>query len=519
MASRLRRLLFCLLPAILLMAGGASAAAPQPMVKDNRIIDSVTSKRFVPHGVNFPGFEYACQQGWSYGEDGTEPDEVGSTVAAMASWKINTVRLPLNADCWLGKYGLPEGPLTSAGYRQAVENFVSALNSVGIVAILDLHWSNPDGVVAEGLRPMPDQNSPDFWSSVASRFKDNKSVIFDLFNEPHSRWNSNGTKVFGLTWDCWANGGCQAPAEPDTAAKSGMAWYRATGMKELTTVVRNAGATQPIILSGIDYANDLRGWLENAPNDGQLIAGFHNYPGQRCHTSQCWNEEIAPVNLEVPVLAAEFGQNDCGTPSHVNRFMEWADDQSIGYLAWALALRLGQRSTFASLLRKAAPMHDIGKIGMPDGVLKKPGGFTPEERAVMNQHPAIGAEILGRSRIPLFQLAAEVALSHHERWDGSGYPSRLAGEAIPLSGRIVAVVDFFDALTMDRCYRPAFSDAKAIEMLRAERGRAFDPRVVDCFLEHIGDMIELRDSVTRNRLDFEDLTQDAPLRIVPRESH
>ena len=131
----------------------------------------------------------------------------------------------------------------------------------------------------------------------------------------------------------------------------------------------------------------------------------------------------------------------------------------------------------------------------------------------------MGGEILGTSDVPLFRLASEVALSHHERWDGSGYPSRLAGEAIPLSGRIVAVVDFFDALTMDRCYRPAFSDAKAIEMLRAERGRAFDPRVVDCFLEHIGDMIELRDSVTRNRLDFEDLTQDAPLRIVPRESH
>jgi putative two-component system response regulator len=206
--------------------------------------------------------------------------------------------------------------------------------------------------------------------------------------------------------------------------------------------------------------------------------------------------------------AAEYRDDDTGV--HIVR---------IGYLAWALALRLGQRSTFAALLRKAAPMHDIGKIGMPDAVLKKPGGFTPEERAVMNQHPSIGAEILGRSRIPLFQLAAEVALSHHERWDGSGYPSRLAGEAIPLSGRIVAVVDFFDALTMDRCYRPAFSDAKATEMLRAERGRAFDPRVVDCFLEHIGDMIELRDSVTRNRLDFEDLTQDVPLRIVPREAH
>ncbi len=206
--------------------------------------------------------------------------------------------------------------------------------------------------------------------------------------------------------------------------------------------------------------------------------------------------------------AAEYRDDDTGV--HIVR---------IGYLAWALALRLGQRRPYAALLRKAAPMHDIGKIGVPDGVLKKPGSFTPEERAVMNQHPAIGAEILGRSRIPLFQLAAEVALSHHERWDGTGYPSRLAGEAIPLSGRIVAVVDFFDALTMDRCYRPAFSDARAIEMLRAERGAAFDPRVVDCFLDNIADMIELRDSVTRNRLDFEDLTQDVPLRIVPRDAH
>lgn len=207
-------------------------------------------------------------------------------------------------------------------------------------------------------------------------------------------------------------------------------------------------------------------------------------------------------------IAAEFRDDDTGV--HIVR---------MGFLAEALALALGQNAAWSKLLRMAAPMHDIGKIGVPDGVLKKPGSFTPEERAVMNQHPAIGAEILGRSRIPLFQLAAEVALSHHERWDGTGYPSRLAGEAIPLSGRIVAVVDFFDALTMNRCYRPAFSDARAIEMLRAERGAAFDPRVVDCFLDNIADMIELRDSVTRNRLDFEDLTQDVPLRIVPRDAH
>ncbi|MCB0859267.1 MAG: cellulase family glycosylhydrolase [Solirubrobacterales bacterium] len=335
MASLLRRLPFALLSALFLISSGAKAAAPEPVVEGHRIIDSLTSARFVPHGVNFPGYEYSCQQGWSYGEDGTEPEDIDSTVAAIASWKINTVRLPLNQDCWLGDDGLPTGGLTVNGYRQSVEDFVDALNAAGIVAIVDLHWSGPNGVIADGLRPMPDNRSAAFWSSVATRFRDYPSVIFDLFNEPHSRWNADDTKVFTLGWDCWANGGCYAPVEPDTAATSGHKWYRTTGLATLTEVVRNAGATQPIILSGIDYANDLRGWLANAPDDDQLIAGFHNYPEQRCRTTACWNKEIAPLNEKVPVLAAEFGQNGCDRNGHVNRFMDWADDHVIGYLAWA----------------------------------------------------------------------------------------------------------------------------------------------------------------------------------------
>ena len=192
--------------------------------------------------------------------------------------------------------------------------------------------------------------------------------------------------------------------------------------------------------------------------------------------------------------AAELRDDDTGV--HIVR---------IGHIAERLALKLGERPQFAQLLRQAAPMHDIGKIGIPDNVLKKPGALTPEERAVMNEHPKIGADILGRSRIPLFTAAAEVALSHHERWDGSGYPSGAAGSAIPLSGRIVAVVDFFDALTMDRCYRPAFEDHVALEMLIEQRGRAFDPLVVDTFVEHATDLIELRDQVNLQKLDFEDL--------------
>jgi putative two-component system response regulator len=121
--------------------------------------------------------------------------------------------------------------------------------------------------------------------------------------------------------------------------------------------------------------------------------------------------------------AAEYRDDDTGV--HIIR---------IGKLAGELALLLGEPSAFATLLEQAAPMHDVGKIGIPDRVLKKPGPLSPDERAEMNRHPAIGAEILGKSRIPLFRLAAEVALSHHERFDGSGYPSGLDGESIPLPG-------------------------------------------------------------------------------------
>lgn len=211
--------------------------------------------------------------------------------------------------------------------------------------------------------------------------------------------------------------------------------------------------------------------------------------------------EVSRAHHEVLLrlsLAADLKDDDTGV--HIVR---------IGYLAEALAKLLGESPDFATMLRRAAPMHDIGKIGIPDHVLKKPGTFTPEERAVMNEHPRMGADILGRSRIPLFQLAAEVALGHHEYWNGAGYPAGLAGEAIPLSARIVAVVDFFDALTMDRCYRKAFADPDALRMLSEQRGRAFDPRVVDTFLAHADALIALRDRINLDPPSFETLAESA----------
>jgi putative two-component system response regulator len=210
-------------------------------------------------------------------------------------------------------------------------------------------------------------------------------------------------------------------------------------------------------------------------------------------------QEVARAHHEALfrlAMAAEYKDDDTGV--HIVR---------IGFLAEALAKHLGQPREYALLLRKAAPMHDIGKIGIPDSVLKKPGAFTPDERLIMNRHPAIGADILGKSRIALFQMAAEIALTHHERWDGQGYPSRLAGMAIPLSGRIVTIVDFYDALTMDRVYRPAFSHEMALAMMRAESGKAFDPAIVDCFVRNHAALCAVRERVTVQHMSFADLVQ------------
>lgn len=208
-------------------------------------------------------------------------------------------------------------------------------------------------------------------------------------------------------------------------------------------------------------------------------------------------EEVAKAHHEALFrlsLAADLKDDDTGT--HIVR---------LGYLSEALALLLGQKPKQAEMLRKAAPMHDVGKIGIPDGVLKKPGAFNEAERAIMNQHAQMGADILGRSRVPLFQLAAEVALTHHERWDGTGYPNQLAGADIPVSGRIVAIVDFFDALTMDRCYRKAFTDEVALHMLQAQCGKAFDPHIVDIFLTHSEEIIAVRNRVNQNHPTYNDL--------------
>jgi two-component system response regulator RpfG len=138
----------------------------------------------------------------------------------------------------------------------------------------------------------------------------------------------------------------------------------------------------------------------------------------------------------------------------------------------------------------ASAMHDIGKIGVPDAVLLKPGPLNSKERAMIERHPEIGHQILSGLRDPVMQLAATIALTHHERVDGRGYPCHLRGRRIPLPGRIAAVADVFDALTHDRVYRPALSIDDALSVMRAGRGTQFDPRVLDAFAAALSQILE-----------------------------
>ena len=178
--------------------------------------------------------------------------------------------------------------------------------------------------------------------------------------------------------------------------------------------------------------------------------------------------------------AAEFRDNETGL--HVVRMSRYAV---------VLARSLGWSDAECELLLNASPMHDLGKIGIPDYILLKPGKLTPDEYRIMQDHARIGAALLEGDDSPLFRLAREIAESHHEKWDGSGYPRSLAGEAIPLSGRITALADVFDALTSSRPYKKAWSVDAAVNFVREQSGRHFDPRLVEHFERCLPELLDI----------------------------
>lgn len=175
----------------------------------------------------------------------------------------------------------------------------------------------------------------------------------------------------------------------------------------------------------------------------------------------------------ITMLAAAGHYNDTDTGHHIWRMAAYSK---------CLAIAWGWSYDDACLLAQAAPMHDTGKIGIPDAILKAPRRLLDGEMEIMRTHAQIGHKILSQCDTPLFNLAAKIALCHHEKWNGTGYPEGLAGEDIPESARIVAIADVFDALTMKRPYKKAWSDEEAFEHIQEGAGEHFDPKLVECFL-------------------------------------
>jgi len=196
-------------------------------------------------------------------------------------------------------------------------------------------------------------------------------------------------------------------------------------------------------------------------------------------------DEIVETQKDVILHMGAIGETRSKeTGAHVKRVAGYSE---------LLAILAGESQEQASLLKMASPMHDIGKVGIPDSILKKPGKLTADEWKVMKTHAELGYEMLKYSKRPILQLAASVAYTHHEHYNGKGYPRGLKGEEIPLEGRITALVDVFDALGSDRCYKKAWPMDEVLEYIEKEKGRMFDPDIVELFFKHLEEFLAIKD--------------------------
>jgi putative two-component system response regulator len=245
----------------------------------------------------------------------------------------------------------------------------------------------------------------------------------------------------------------------------------ASDLKEVRYAALEAGATDFLTkpVDKTEFITRLRNMADLRRSQRYLADQAAHLADQVAHATTLIEERERETIFRL-ARAAEY--RDPETGAHILRMAHYSK---------LMAIQLGVPVDERALLFEAAPMHDIGKVGTPDGVLLKPGRLTPEEFEIMKQHARIGHEILKDSTSPILQMAATIALSHHEKFDGTGYPAGLAGSDIPLMGRIVAVADVFDALTSERPYKPAWEIERATALLREQSGKHFDPVCIDAF--------------------------------------
>jgi len=275
-------------------------------------------------GINRAGTEYACIGGWGI-FDG--PVDQGA-INAHKSWNANVVRLPLNENCWLNINVKPE--YGGDNYKNALRDFVNRLTQNDFAVIFDLHWAAPGNQKADKQLQMPNrEHSITFWREVASFFRDNSNVIFDLYNEPFPG-NACGDYCSDTQWNCWKNGG-QACRDAD----QGIYWD-AAGMQDLVNAVRSVGAKNIVMLGGLAWSNSISKWEQYKPYDpaNQMAVSWHSYNFNYMNTPDRWNAFLAPLAAKYPVITGEMGENDCQS-GYIDALMPWADNHNVHYLGWS----------------------------------------------------------------------------------------------------------------------------------------------------------------------------------------
>jgi len=247
----------------------------------------------------------------------------------------------------------------------------------------------------------------------------------------------------------------------------------------LSNTVKEITLTQDYTQKILLHSDDEIGHLSDAFNT--MMAGMDSALSEITALSQ----EIEETQREVVFTMGAIGESRSKeTGNHVKRVAEYSK---------LLALHYGLSKNEAEMLKQASPMHDIGKVGIPDAVLNKPGRFNEEERLIMDTHAGLGYEMLKYSNRPLLKMAAIVAHEHHEKWDGSGYPKGLIADKIHIYGRITALADVFDALGSDRVYKKAWDDEKIFKLFEEEKGKHFDPHLINIFFNHLDEFLAIRE--------------------------
>jgi hypothetical protein len=286
-------------------------------VSGNKLVDPAgATVRLL--GINRAGSEYMCVNNTSKVFEGSAGP---NSITAMLTWNINTVRLPLNESCWLGLAGAAS-QVAPADYRQQIVDYVWALHNKGLYVVLDLHWSSSSALATKQTTMADAANAPTFWTSVASRFKTDPMVLFDLYNEPILD-DGNQNPAQGDAWACWLNG-----------CNTREGWATA-GMQQMLNAVRAAGASQVVMATGLNWGSKLDGWLTHKPSDpmNNVMASFHVYNTNYCGTSKCWTGPPTSVAAQVPVVIGEVGEHTCAH-SFIDPIMTWADSTGVGYLGW-----------------------------------------------------------------------------------------------------------------------------------------------------------------------------------------